>query len=499
MTDPPNDPLEISAASMGVADARTDAPDIPGASMDPDGSSASGGPEGAGASDGEDGKDGEAERKPGRAPRPVFSGAWEQELIISGAVVFALLQFPPVVDGLMRRTAPHLAGVSFAAAIGAYEYVKLILTTLIASFVVHLCGRAYWVGLIGLNSVFPAGVRYDELRAGPVTKEVYARRLPTLPRLIAVADDACSIIFSAAFMLVLLFAVTVVWSGVAGLVAWVLTERVLGGRYGRPVFFGVTALLFVPLMLAAALDRLAGDRMPPAGRRVTRWVMETAMRALAYGAWAPIMLTLNTNFRRGWATPLLMLAMFGLIGLNAVQMVAALKPGSMSLNGSAYLPAATDGRALRAEFYEDQRDDDAVYARIPSIQSDVVRDPYLRLFLPYSAPVQDPIVAARCPGVRPLRGGRARAAGQPSDAEVDALVACLLRLQPVTLNGRPLAGVRFRLYTQPRSGLSGLLAHVPVDGLPKGENELRVAVPPPADPADAPGTPAPPYVIRFWL
>jgi hypothetical protein len=482
MTEPPHDPLEISAASMGVTAEPADAPATP-----------DGGDTGAGSSEGAHGEAGGV-GKGGRAPRPVFSGAWEQELIISGAVVFALLQFPPLVDGMMQRTAPHLAGVSFAVAIGAYEYVKLILTTLIASFVLHLCGRAYWVGLIGLNSVFPAGVRYDELRAGPVVKEVYARRLPTLPRLIAAADDACSIVFSAAFMLVLLFAVSVFWSGIAGLVAWLLTERVLGGRYGRPIFLGVTALLFLPFMLAAALDRLVGERMPPAGRRATRWVMETAMRLLAYGAWAPIMLTLNTNFRRGWATPVLMVAMFGLMAVNGVQMVSVLRPGSLSPNGSAYLPAASDGRALRAEYYEDQRLDDAVYARIPSIQSDVVRDPYLRLFIPYSAPVQDPVVAARCPGVR----SRARRGAEPTDADVDALVACLVRLQPVTLNGRPLSGVRFRMYTHPRSGLAGVLGYVPVDGLPRGENELRVAAVTTVDDEGRPEKPRPPFVIRFW-
>jgi hypothetical protein len=70
-------------------------------------------------------------------------------------------------------------------------------------------------------------------------------------------------------------------------------------------------------------------------------------------------------------------------------------------------------------------------------------------------------------------------------------------LQPVTLNGRPLAAP-FRFYTQPGTGVRGMAAYIPVAGLPRGENVLRVgALARPDEPA---GTkPAPPFVIPFWL
>ena len=47
-----------------------------------------------------------------------------------------------------------------------YQYVKLILYTLISCFILHLCTRAYWVGLIGLETVFPHGVRWEDTPTG---------------------------------------------------------------------------------------------------------------------------------------------------------------------------------------------------------------------------------------------------------------------------------------------------------------------------------------------
>lgn len=44
----------------------------------------------------------------------------------------------------------------------------------------------------------------------------------------------------------------------------------------------------------------------------------------------------------------------------------------------------------------------------PSIQSDVVSRPYLKLFVPSYPQRHNELFAARCPGVRPLTGGGVR-------------------------------------------------------------------------------------------
>lgn len=171
-----------------------------------------------------------------------------------------------------------------------------------------------------------------------------------------------------------------------------------------------------------------------------------------------------------------------------------------------YLPDAEGAFGIRPGFYESQRHPDDVYDRLPSIQSDVVRDPYLKLFIPYAPLRHGEAFAEQCPGVRPLSPGGVRmdAAEPPDSAAVRAVLDCWTRLQPVALNGRPIHP-EFRFYTHPDSGIRGILAYIPVAGLPRGENLLTVGVAPRAAEDEATrrrlltARPPEPYYIRFWL
>src|SRR5690349_17536070 len=108
---------------------------------------------------------------------PDTSPTWELELLISGAVLFALFQIPSLLNGLFAHLEPHATTAIMAVLLLVQIYVKAIVYALIAAFVVHLIARAYWVGLVGLHSVFPNGVRWEEFKSGPVTLEVYKKRL----------------------------------------------------------------------------------------------------------------------------------------------------------------------------------------------------------------------------------------------------------------------------------------------------------------------------------
>lgn len=137
---------------------------------------------------------------------------------------------------------------------------------------------------------------------------------------------------------------------------------------------------------------------------------------------------------------------------------------------------------------------------MPSIQSDVIRAPYLRLFIPYTADRHGPAIEQRCPGVEPLQRAGPRLT-RPT-AEVDTAAAarvlrCIAELHAVALNGRGLADLQLRFYQHPRTGIRGVIAHIPTAGLPRGENLLLVQPAPRPEP-DPDRPPLHPYVIPFW-
>lgn len=432
---------------------------------------------------------------------------WELELLISGAVVFSLLQVPGVVDGLFERAQAHLGERAHFGAFMLYTYTKLILYTLISCFILHLGTRAYWVGLIGLETVFPHGVRWEDTTYGPVITEVYRKKLGRLQPRIDAADRFCSILFPLAFTLVMVFAYSVVMLGGVTLLAFGISRLLLDGRYFVVVCGALfTVILLIPLA-AWALDRTYGARATPGSRmeRVIRRMSLVAYYVNAMPAYGTVFMTLFSNARKGARYPMMYALMAVLFGFFMMKDVF-ISRGVLLTTDHLYLPDTPGEFGVRAAYYESQREPGGVYDRTPSIQADVVRDPYVKLFIPYTPIRHGAAFAERCPEVEPLSraGVRMDAGDPPQAAQVRAVMDCWMRLQPVTLNGK---AVRpdFRFYTQPESGLRGILAYIPVAGLPRGENVITVG-PSPRPETDERirqrirgATPVPPHYIRFWL
>jgi hypothetical protein len=431
---------------------------------------------------------------------------WELELLISGAVVFSLLQMPGVVDGAFARMEPHLAERAHFGASMLYLYAKIILYTLISCFILHLGVRAYWVGLIGLETVFPRGVRWEESNYGPVMTDVYRQKMGRLQPRIDAADRFCSILFPIAFTLVMVAAYSVVMLAVVSAIAFLVSRLLLDGRYFGIICGAVFGIAFLVPMIAWALDRTLGKRVRPGDRtdRLIRRLSLWAYYVNAMPAYGTVFMTLFSNARKGARYPLMYALFFGLFGFVIVKDMF-LGQGILTTADHVYLPDTPGRFGVGAAYYESQRDPGTVYDRTPSIQSDVVRDGYVKLFIPYTPTRHGKAFAESCPQAPQLSraGLRMDTDGPPQPAQVQAVLDCWARLQPVTLNGRAIRP-EYRFYTHPQSGLRGVVAYIPTDGLPRGENLLTVGVSPRAA-SDTRirnrirGSAPEPHYIRFWL
>lgn len=420
------------------------------------------------------------------------SPTWELELLVSGAVLFALFQLPPLADSLQERLFPRLGREMGVALVVGYWYVKAILYALIAAFVLHLSVRAYWVALVGLNSVFPNGVDWERSGSGPITRAVYRERLSSLPAVISRTDNFCSGIFAFAFLTVFGFAFSILMVGLVGAASYGVSQALLGGRHAMAVFYGLVTLFLFPPMVAGLVDKRMGERLDPAGAgaRLIRGAARFAYRWMGVGLSGPVMLTLFSNVRKGVIYPVFFLFTFGTLGVVIGEMFA--RTGMVSFDSYAYIPEEAGAFGVDFRHYEDQRPEGEVFDRLPSIQSDVVREPYVRLFLPYE-PYRHNAALARCPGAR-ARG----AAG--ADSAAGSALACLARLHALAINGRPRPEVELRFYTHPGSGMRGMIAYVSTADLPRGRNVITVRrAPRPSLPGEPVPEPPKPWVIPFWL
>ena len=425
---------------------------------------------------------------------PDTSPTWELELLISGAVLFALLQIPSALTSFFTRIEPHATATMMSVLLVMQMYVKAIVYALIASFVVHLIARAYWVGLVGLHSVFPKGVRWENFKSGPVTLEVYRSRLVSLPAIISRTDNFCSVIFSFAFLLVLLFAFTVALTGVFGLVAYGISHALLGGHSGETVFLVLAAFLAIIPAATSLIDRRFGERLSPRARRVLQRAIIASYRGTAQGVISPIFVPLLTNVGRNKIRVIFFASLFGILGFVIAERLA--RSDQLSLNSYDYF-GASDRFGVNYRFYENQRSPDDIFARTPSIQSDIVTGSYVKLFIPYVPRRHNPMVARTCPTLRPIQG-RGLQVGPDTpvpDSLAMPVLRCLAQIHAVTVDGAQRPDLQFRFYEHPTTGIKGIITYIPADSLARGQHMITVRQVPSLDgKASAPA----PWVIPFW-
>jgi hypothetical protein len=441
---------------------------------------------------------------------------WELEMLVSGAVLYGLFQLPPVVDSAWRALSVRLAS-EFAQVLGqlGFVYVKASVYALTLTFVAHLASRAYWVALVGVDSVFPGGIRWEATRGyGPITRKLMAGRVPALSRVISRLDNFCSITFAVGFAAVsaMLFTAALL------LGFWVLgwgVSRLFFRGSGLPyvVLVGIVVILLPVFGLLA--DRRIGERLPPDSwpALVIRFVARLNPRLAGLGMLGSLGLTLSTNLgaRR------VRLTMFGLLLVSVLIAMAQLQERRKGVASTVLpgLPSTLQQQAGQYRHYADQRGGADAYAPVPFIQSDIVQGPYVRLFIPYVperdeyelsacrrarvAPAASPAVpsAAPTPATRAVGApsGAAPSPGAGAPGEDEIAVLCLGGMYDVSVDGRRMSGIDYRFYTDAASGLQGVLGYVPTAGLPRGGNVLVVRRPRP----DADTPPPPPYVIPFWL
>jgi hypothetical protein len=426
------------------------------------------------------------------------SPTWELELLLSGLVLFALFQLPDVLNDFFDHVEPHATAATFSVAFFVHLYATAIVYALMVAFVVHLISRAYWVGLVGLHSVYPNGVRWNESGAGPIATQVYRDRIVSLPTVISKTDNFCSVIFSVACLIVIMFLFSVFLSGLFIAVSY-------GGlrAFGRvrgigPIFFFLATALVVVSLGTAFVDKRFGAKMKPDSRayRTIKALARFTFYAGVLNVTGPIFLTLTTNVGRKKMTAVVYVALFGVLVAASAERLA--RNDRLSINTYDYFGMSAQ-HGVVAGFYESQRPKGVLFARSPSIQSDIIRDPYVKLFIPYTPLRDNEAVAKTCPGTKILQTRGLQVGADPliPDSLAVPVLRCLTAMHKVTLNGAPLDSIAFDFYEHPETGIKGILAYIPAETLPRGRNVITVAQSPRFG-DDAPKKPLQPWVIPFW-
>ncbi len=131
--------------------------------------------------------------------------SWQAELIVSGIAIFGSLQLPGLIDNLMESCLTLFPEHVYFGLYMFFIYLLMAINVLIISLIAHFVVRALWIGLIGLNSVFPNGINPEHKTYSPYFMEKLIAEFPNDTNQITNLDHFCSVIFAFCSFLVLNF------------------------------------------------------------------------------------------------------------------------------------------------------------------------------------------------------------------------------------------------------------------------------------------------------
>ncbi|MFP5245960.1 MAG: hypothetical protein ACLGH0_04640, partial [Thermoanaerobaculia bacterium] len=436
----------------------------------------------------------------GGSEKHLFQLTRELELLISAALVFALLQLPDALDDWWYHTTVHLGGSAFGTVFVIFYVGKLVSYGLIVAIGAHFLLRGFWVAVMSLRSVYPDGVHREKLDQGEVFRKLYDEKLMTLGMLEDRVDRLAASIFAFVFLFLMIFVAMVVWAAAGWVIATIVKKVTGSDAVFGPVFLGIFALFVILQSFVASVDKTTKKRrvspgLENAALRVARWMYYPTLNFL----YAPVFFTFSTHSSRRKMSVLLIGFLYAMIGFFALSVFYS--RGILGFDSYIYYPAQAREVQLRSLNYDNLRDAD-VPADQPSIQSDVIEGPYLRLFVPYDAQKDNKRMRILCPEVAPLRedGFFFLSRAKLPANRIAQLSSCFDRIYRIELDGRPLEKPDFVFHRHPDGGVAGRLTLIPVSSLQPGKHLLTVRhtpLPPGAKLSKSDARPDESY-IPFW-
>ncbi|MCS6988985.1 MAG: hypothetical protein NZM06_05645, partial [Chloroherpetonaceae bacterium] len=121
---------------------------------------------------------------------------------------------------------------------------------------------------------------------------------------------------------------------------------------------------------------------------------------------------------------------------------------------------------IQGSYYENLRSEGKLFLT-PYIQSDIVREPFVRLVIPYDVSLNDSVLA-RAPALAEMSRDK------PTAEQVKLAIETMRRFYHITLNDSTLSELEFSFYKNPKNEQPSMVAYIPAEHLPKGKNTLAV-------------------------
>ncbi|MGQ8367343.1 hypothetical protein [Glaciecola sp. 1036] len=347
--------------------------------------------------------------------------SWEAELLVAAISIYSTFQLFGFVEWVTDIFISILPQSFYNAAYFVVYSALLAISILSSMFIIHFMLRAYWVGLVGLNSVFD-DYEVDDSRSSKLYLEKLIMALPKLNDSVNKADRLCSVIFSAAFALLMAYGWIFFSTALSLLLANVLVEFLPIYIILLPIYI-IGGLVVLQMVISLVCNMPRNKDKEELQTLYFKLSMMTSLLSFGplYKAIMQISALFSTNFKKDKA--LVKLVIFFICCGFAMSAVRIIPTNILYL-----IKPTAYNNPTKAEprYYFDQSENETFLVS-PQLQSDIISSPTLEIFVPVFSSERR-LYDDRCEALSTLE--------DPSRLEKrEARLVCLKEFHSVTING----------------------------------------------------------------
>ncbi len=397
--------------------------------------------------------------------------SWEVEILIVGFVLVMLFNIPDTLSlelsKTLRNLTAHEAGDFIIWLIRFITVVILssIIQILIVSFSVYLGLRGFWVGILGLSSVYPKGINIKKLNFNTIFNKQISQY--NFNNFIIRIDNICSSIFSFSFLIsfsiVSLCLFFIEFISLSSFLYNITEVDWIGDIITLP--FGIFGFLFfIDYFLFGILKKI---KWKPFG-----YVFNIIDKFYKYITFIFIYDTLYYAFISNVKRRIIFLLLVGFV-------LFSYHFDSFELEKPAYFPNFKSSKnIMKSRNYEDnfkQKDhyDENQYPRYPFIQSDIITENYLKLHIPYHASMNIPIENL-CPEIAGIFLESDTSEVQKIDKQ-ERVLNCINNAYTIFIDSEEIeSDFVFYEYAHPLLDIKTFFMLIPLDQYPNGRHALKI-------------------------
>lgn len=382
--------------------------------------------------------------------------SWEAELLVSAVAIFGTFQLFELIDWWTNKFIDVLRPTQYYIGYIIVFFGLLAISILSSMFVIHFVLRAYWIGLVGLNSVFPD----YSIKDSPYSKIYTEKIVSILPKLedsIKKVDDLCSVIFSAAFTLLFMYLYMALLASLYLMIFNLLSDYV-------PAIFLLIPVLFVALMLCVQmiLSIFSNLKSNKEKKNLQIWSF-TVVRIVSLIIYGPlyksilqVSMIFGSNFKKkkGMIYLVLSFLLFGLI--TSIYQITTNNVLYL-INQEPYF----DQTRTYASFYKTENKDNT-FLLTPEIDADQINTNVLKLFIPIFDHERN-LRKEKCASIFEENKG----------SKSQQFLECYHSYHVLSLNNKKIS-VEYLKYDHPRTRQFGVVTYIDLSELKRGMNNIKI-------------------------